>query len=81
MKGLTKKARAATDPQRAEAFKTHLEETQGQIERIDQDVEATGIKLKRMKCAAMEGLLEESQEVTEEIEKGTVLDVALIGAA
>ncbi|WP_454691749.1 YciE/YciF ferroxidase family protein [Achromobacter aloeverae] len=73
--------RAATDPKLAEAFTQHLEETQGQIERIDQIVEETGIKLKRMKCAAMEGLVEEGKEVIEEIAKGPVLDAALIGAA
>ena len=33
-----------------------------------------------MKCAAMEGLVEESKELLEEIEKGEVLDAALIGA-
>jgi hypothetical protein len=36
-----------------------LEETRGQIDRIDPVVEATGIKLKRIKCVAMEGLDEE----------------------
>ncbi len=80
-KGLPKMARAATNPKLVDAFKTHLEETQGQIERIDQVVEATSIKLKRMKCAAMEGLIEESQEVIDEMDKGPVLDAALIGAA
>ncbi len=37
------------------AFQLHLEETRGQIERADQIVESeSGIKLKRMKCVAME---------------------------
>lgn len=63
------------------AFTAHLEETQGQVERIDQIVEAHGLKLKRMKCVAMEGLVEESKEVIEEIEKGPVRDAALIGGA
>jgi ferritin-like metal-binding protein YciE len=80
-KALPKLARAATDPTLAAAFKTHLEETRGQIERIDQVVEATGIRLRRIKCAAMEGLVEESDEVIAEITKGPVLDAALIGAA
>ncbi|MEX3859722.1 ferritin-like domain-containing protein [Paraburkholderia sp. BR10923] len=58
-----------------------LEETQGQVERIDQVVEATGIRLKRMKCVAMEGLIEEGQELIDEIEKGPVLDAGLVAAA
>lgn len=80
-KSLPKMARAAADPQLAAAFEAHLEETQGQIERIDKLVELAGLKLKRIKCAAMEGLIEEAKEVIEEVEKGPVLDAALIGAA
>lgn len=64
-KALPRLAKAATNPLLAEAFTSHLEETQGQIERIDQLVELTGIKLKRMKCVAMEGLVEESKELLE----------------
>jgi ferritin-like metal-binding protein YciE len=80
-KALSKQARASTSPNLKMAFETHLQETHGQIERIDQAVEASGIKLKRIKCVAMEGLIEEAQEEIEEIEAGTVLDAALIGAA
>lgn len=64
------------------AFQSHLEETRGQIERIDQIVESeSGIKLKRMKCVAMEGLIEEANEVIESTEKNEVRDAALIAAA
>ncbi|MBV6861324.1 ferritin-like domain-containing protein [Xanthomonas euvesicatoria] len=80
-KSLPRLARAATEPKLKQAFETHLEETQGQIERIDQVVETLGIKLKRIKCAAMEGLVEESREVIDEIEAGPVRDAALIGGA
>jgi len=80
-KALPKLARAAMNPELAAAFESHLEETQHQVERIDQVVEATGVKLKRMKCLAMEGLVEEGKEVMEAIDKGPVLDAALIAAA
>ncbi|MEW9585484.1 ferritin-like domain-containing protein [Paraburkholderia sp. DGU8] len=80
-KALAKLARAASDPQLSEAFKIHLEETQGQVERIDQVVETCGIRLKRMKCVAMEGLIEEGQELIEEIDKGPVLDAGLVAAS
>jgi ferritin-like metal-binding protein YciE len=80
-KALPKMARAATNPALAEVFTSHLEETRGQVERIDRVVEMCGIKLKRMKCAAMEGLVEEGQEVIDEMDKGPVLDAALIAAA
>lgn len=79
-KALPRLARASINPLLADAFTSHLAETQGQIERIDQLVESAGLKLKRMKCVAMEGLVEESKELIDEIEKGAVLDAALIGA-
>lgn len=80
-KALGKLARAATNGQLSQAFETHLQETHGQVERIDQVVEKSGLRLKRMKCAAMEGLIEEGEELIDEIEKGPVLDAGLIGAA
>ena len=80
-KSLQKMARASTNPDLRAAFEKHLEETQGQIQRIDRIVEMSGIKLKRVKCVAMEGLVEEGQEVIDEIEKGPVLDTALIASA
>ncbi len=81
VKALPKMAKAATNQQLADGFTQHLEETQGQVERIDQIVEITGLKLKRIKCAAMEGLVEEGKEVIEEIEAGPVRDVMLIAGA
>ncbi|CAN7782990.1 DUF892 family protein [Paraburkholderia hospita] len=80
-KSLPKMARASTNPALRAAFEKHLVETQGQVQRIDQIVETSGIKLKRIKCVAMEGLVEEGQEEIDEIEKGPVLDTALIAAA
>jgi ferritin-like metal-binding protein YciE len=80
-RSLPKMARAAADPQLAAAFEQHLEETQGQVERIDKIVELAEIKLKRIKCVAMEGLIEEAKDTIDEVEKGPVLDAALIGSA
>lgn len=81
-KALPAMARAATDPKLVDAFKSHLEETQGQIERLDQVVESVeGLRIKRMKCHAMEGLVEEAKELIDSVEKGEVLDAGLIGAA
>lgn len=80
-KALPKLAKAATNPDLAAGFTEHLEETQGQIERIDQIVDVLGIKLKRIKCLAMEGLVAEGQEIVEEIEAGPVRDAMLITGA
>ncbi|MBB6599950.1 ferritin-like domain-containing protein [Luteimonas sp. MC1825] len=80
-KALPRLAKNSESEKLAAAFETHLEETLGQIERIDQVVQILGIKLKRMKCVAMEGLVEESKETIEEVEAGPVRDAALIGGA
>ena len=80
-KALPRLAKAADAPELKTAFETHLEETQGQIERIDQVVEVLGIRLKRIKCAAMEGLVEEGKEVIDSVEEGPLRDAALIGGA
>jgi ferritin-like metal-binding protein YciE len=80
-KALPKMAKAAANQKLANAFVTHLAETEGQVQRIDQVAEVLGIKLKRIKCAAMEGLVEEGKEAIDEVEEGPVRDAALINAA
>lgn len=81
-RGLAKLARAASDEKLSAAFNAHLDETQGQIARIDQIIEQEPkIKIKRMKCVAMEGLIEEANEAIESTEKNDVRDAALIAAA
>ena len=80
-KALPKMAKAATNEMLTEGFETHLEETENQVVRLDQVIESCGIKLKRIKCKAMEGLVEEGKEIMEEIEEGPVRDAMLIAAA
>jgi len=81
-RALPKMARAATDASLKEAFEAHLEETRGQIERLDQIVEKTEeLRIRRMKCHALEGLVEEAQEIIDSVEAGPVRDAGLIGAA
>ncbi|MEF4793355.1 ferritin-like domain-containing protein [Escherichia coli] len=80
-RALAKLARATSNEKLSQAFHAHLEETHGQIERIDQVVESeSNLKIKRMKCVAMEGLIEEANEVIESTEKNEVRDAALIAA-
>ena len=79
---LSKLSRSAYSDKLTAAFQSHLDETHGQIERIDQVVDSEdGLKLKRIKCAAMEGLIEEANEVIESTDKNEVRDAALIAAA
>lgn len=81
-RALPKLIRAATDEKLKAAFQQHLDETQGQIERLDQVIDAHDeLRLLRMKCHALEGLVEEAQELIEATEAGPVRDAGLIGAA
>jgi ferritin-like metal-binding protein YciE len=80
-RALPKMAKAAKSPELKEAFETHLEETKGQIERLDEIFEALGKKATGKTCHGMQGLVEEGQEMISELEKGDVRDAALIAAA
>lgn len=80
-KALPKMAKAATNAMLVEGFESHLTETENQVVRIDKVVEACGLKLKRIKCKAMEGLIEEGKEIIETVEVGSVRDAMLISAA
>ncbi|HEP0586765.1 TPA: ferritin-like domain-containing protein [Klebsiella aerogenes] len=81
-RALAKLSRASACEELQTAFSAHLEETQGHIERIDKLLQQNDqIRLKRMKCVAMEGLIEEANEVIEATEKNEIRDAALIAAA
>ena len=80
-KALPKMSKAAYDENLSAAFSNHLQETQGQIERLEQVFEHLGKKAQAKKCPAMEGLVEEGKEAIEEYEKGYARDAALIIAA
>lgn len=76
-----KLAKAVSAPELKEALQTHLEETKGQVERLDRVFEILEKRASGKTCEAMKGLLEEGAEVLEEVEQGSVRDVALIAAA
>jgi ferritin-like metal-binding protein YciE len=80
-KALPKMAKATKSPELRQAFETHLEETKGQIERLDQIFETLGKKATGKTCHGMQGLVEEGSEMMQELDKGDVRDAALISAA
>ncbi|MCW1885051.1 ferritin-like domain-containing protein [Luteolibacter flavescens] len=81
VKALPKMAKAASNPDLRDAFKTHLEETKVHVQRLEEVAELLGISPKGKVCKAMKGLVEEGSETIEEDGDGTVKDLALIGAA
>jgi ferritin-like metal-binding protein YciE len=81
-KALPKLVKAATSDELRQAFQSHLEETEGQVERLEQIGEILGKKLSGKTCDGMKGVLEEGTEMVEETDKGTsVRDAGLITAA
>ena len=80
-KSLPRLAKAATDEGLVAAFEAHLTETEAQVERLEQVAEVLGVKLKRIKCEAMEGLVDEAKEIIDAIDAGPLRDAALIGGA
>ena len=80
-KALPKMAKAAESEELRQAFEQHLQETQGQIARLDQVFESLGESKKRKTCKGMEGLLEEGREMMEEQDGKPSVDAALIAAA
>jgi ferritin-like metal-binding protein YciE len=80
-KALPKMMKKATSPELKQAFETHLEETQAQIERVEQAFEDTGKSAKAKKCEAMAGLIEEASSMMEEDADPEVMDAILIACA
>lgn len=80
-KSLPKMIKKAGDPQLRQAFETHLNETEGQIRRLEQVFEQHGQKVKGVTCAAMDGILAEAAEVMSDVDDQEVLDAAMLSAA
>ena len=81
LKALPKMAKAAKSDQLRHAFEHHLDETNGQVDRLQQVFEKLGARARGQRCEAMQGLIEEANEMMDEITTPEVLDVALITAA
>lgn len=81
VKALPKMAKAAASPDLKKAFETHLEETRGQIDRLEQVFGVLGKKPQGKTCEAIKGLLEEGKEIMEEFKDTEALDAGLVSSA
>ena len=81
IKALPKMAKKAQSEELRSALEEHLEETKGQVERLEKIFEIIGSKAQGKKCHAIEGLVEETEELMQEAEAPEVRDAGLIGAA
>jgi len=71
----------ASDPQLKQGFKTHLNETKNHVQRLDRVFESLGQKAQGVDCPAIDGIIEEADDVAGEVADKRVLDAALIAAA
>jgi ferritin-like metal-binding protein YciE len=81
VKALPKMADRSTDKQLKEGFLTHLEETKVHVQRLEQVFKSLGFEVKAVDCPAIDGIIEEADEVTSEVADKKVLDAALINCA
>lgn len=71
----------ATDPKLKQGFEMHLTETGNQIKRLERVFEMIGETAREVNCPAIDGILEEADEIAGEVADSNVLDAALIASA
>jgi ferritin-like metal-binding protein YciE len=81
LSALPKMAKAAQNEDLRAAFEKHKTETEGQIERLERVFELIEEKPQGKKCAAIEGILEEGQEIIKEFKGSPALDAGLVSSA
>ena len=81
VKALPDMIEKASDAQLKQALQTHLGETKGHVQRVEQVFKMHGVDVKGVDCPAIDGIIEEADDVAGEVEDKNVLDAALIAAA
>lgn len=81
LKALPKMARGAQDEKLKAAFLQHKEETEGQVERLQQVFEIIGKRPRAKTCPAIDGIVEEGEEIMDEFKGSSALDAGLLAAA
>ncbi len=71
----------ATDTRLRQGFQSHLVDTKNHVKRLEQVFKLHGVEISGVNCPAIDGILEEAEEVAGEVDDKTVLDAALIAAA
>jgi ferritin-like metal-binding protein YciE len=81
LKALPKMAKASSNEQLRDALLHHREETQGQVERLQKAFDALGKRARGQTCEAINGLIEEGEEVIEEFPESAVRDAGIVACA
>ena len=80
-KALPRMIDKVSDPQLKQGFQTHLVETQNQIKRLEQVFEMHGETPKAVTCPAIDGIIDEANEILGDASDHDVLDAAALAAA
>jgi len=80
IKALPKLAKAAASTDLRAAFETHLEETRGHVERLEQVFESLDEKPRGKHCEGIAGIIEEGKSIMEEEFDDATMDACLIAA-
>ena len=78
---LPKMAKAAQSEDLSAAFEKHMEETEGQIERLEEVFELIDKKPQGKTCDAINGIIDEGKEIISEYKGSPALDAGLLAAA
>jgi ferritin-like metal-binding protein YciE len=81
VKSLPDMIEKATNRELVQGFKKHLDETKNHVARLDQVFKLHGVQAKGVDCPAIDGIIEEAEDIAGEVEDKEVLDAALIAAA
>jgi ferritin-like metal-binding protein YciE len=74
-------ARKAKSEKLRSAFEKHIDQTEEQVERLEQIFELIGKAPRGKRCPAIDGLAEEASEIMQEAEDDTVRDAGMLAAA
>jgi len=79
-KALPKLAKKATSDELRDALQTHLQETEGHVERLEQIFEQLGMPARGKRCEGMKHLIDEGNEMIAEAEEDATRDAIMIAA-
>ena len=80
-KALPKMIEKVSDPQLKAAFQSHLAETKNQVKRVEQVFQMHNETPKAVTCPAIDGIVEEAEEIMGDASDAEVLDAAALAAA
>ncbi len=81
LKALPRMARSAGSQKLKAAFEKHKEETEEHVERLQQVFEIIGKRPRAKTCPAIDGIIEEGEEIMEAFKGAPALDAGLLAAA